>query len=95
MSQDQWFIGGTHPVGKGEVACSNHAGSTIAPNLIACNPSRKARRKLWLRRCIIAGFVCFALFLSFISAGMGNKSPNLVPLKEATHGLQRVPSVYR
>ena len=63
MSQDQWFIGGTHPVGKGEVACSNHAGSTIAPNLIACNPSRKARRKLRLRRCIIAGFVCFTLFL--------------------------------
>ncbi len=95
MSQDQWFIGGTHPVGKGEVACSNHAGSTIAPNLIACNPSRKARRKLWLRRCIIAGFVSFALFLCFISAGMGNKKHNFNTVEEAPHALQRVPSVYR
>ena len=40
MPQDQWFIGGTHTVGKGEVACSNHAGSTIEPNLIDCNPPK-------------------------------------------------------
>jgi len=63
MQQDHWFIGGTHPVGKGEVACSNHAGSTIEPNLIHCKPSRKLRRKIYLRRCILAGFACFLLFL--------------------------------
>jgi hypothetical protein len=63
MEQDQWFIGSTHPLGKGEVACSNHAGSTIEPHLILCKPSRKLRRKLWLQRCIIAGFACFTVFL--------------------------------
>lgn len=63
MQQDHWFIGSTHPVGKGEVACSNHAGSTIEPHLIHCKPTRKHRRKLWLRRCITAGIACFVLFL--------------------------------
>ena len=63
MQEDQWFIGGTHPVGKGEVACSNHAGSTIVPHLTYCKPSKKLRRKLRLQRCILAGFVCFLLFL--------------------------------
>jgi len=63
MQQDHWFIGGTHAVGKGEVACSNHAGSTIEPHLIHCKPTRKHQRKLWLRRCITAGIACFVLFL--------------------------------
>ena len=46
------------PLGKGEVACSNHAGSTILSLFISMLRSYF----IWLCACIYAGF---ALFIHF------------------------------